>query len=208
MDAVAVTREYVRQGFTRIHLIDLDAATGAGSNEELVRETVRTSSLESQVGGGLHEPDGVAEVLDAGARWAVVAARALPHLDLIANLAHQFPGEIILSVAIRGPLIEVESPLRSLPQHVVDFVEELDGLPLAAILLRATDREGSLAGADLHLVEDAVNAGSIPIITSGGIGSIGQLRNLEERGASGVVIGTALHAGILNSSAVAAEFAA
>ncbi len=208
LDAPRTVRDLVRIGFSRLHVVDLDAATGRGSNDEVARELVRTSSAEIQLGGGLREAEGVRDVLEAGATWAVVAARAIPHIDLIADLAHEFPGEVILSVALRGRRVDVEVWPRSLPLEVGDLAEELGAFPLAAILLRALEREGSLAGPDMGLVEDVVEVSSVPVLAAGGIGSIGHLRSLEERGVAGAVMGTALLGGSVDPVAVASEFAA
>ena len=104
--------------------------------------------------------------------------------------------------------MEVDRWPRSLPLDVVDLIDELAGLPLAAILLRATDREGRLDGPDLRMIEDVTQHAETAILVSGGIGTVGHLRNIEERGAAGAVIGTALHTGALSLAAIAAEFSA
>lgn len=206
-DVLRVVRDLGASGFTRIHVVDLDAASGAGSNALLVRDVLQAASADFQVGGGLKDADGVRDTLDEGALFAVVAARSLSHLDQVGDLVSAFPGEVILSVACRDRRVEVEAWPRSLPQDVLDLCEELAGLPLAALLLRAIDREGAMAGPDYRLAEDAVEASEAPVYVAGGIGSIGHLRNLEDRGVSACVAGTALHAGLLHAAAVAGEFA-
>lgn len=202
-----VANDLTRCGFTRVQVVDLDAAARRGSNTLLVRELVRSVSADLQVGGGVSDADGIQEVLDCGARWAVVAARALPFLDRIVDLAAEFPDEIVLSIAVKGRRMDSEGWPRAQPVDVLDLAAELSGVPLAAILLRTLDREGRLDGPDLRLIEDTVEETDLKVIACGGVASIAQLRSLEDRGAAGVIVGTALRAGLLDPAAVASEFA-
>lgn len=205
-EVIRLATDLGRQGFTRLHVIDLDATSGSGSNVGLVQELVRTSTAGFQIGGGLHDADGVRDVLELGADFAVVSARSLHHLDHLSELAEAFPNEVILSVPFRDRRAVVDDWARSLPLDVLDLAQELAGLPLAAVLLRAVDREGTLAGPDFRLVEDAVEVSLAPILVAGGVASMGHLRNLDDRGAAGAIIGAALHAGLLPASAVIGEF--
>jgi phosphoribosylformimino-5-aminoimidazole carboxamide ribotide isomerase len=192
-----------------LHVVDLDAAAGAGTNRRIVYEAVQISGLEMQVGGGLCDADSVYDALDSGARWAVVSARMVPHADVIAELASTYPDELILSVSVSGRRLETDPFTRStLPRNALDLAEELRDVPIAAILIRAIDREGHLGGPDLRLIEDLVEAVDVPVLAAGGVGSLAHLRNLEDRGAAGTIIGTAFHLGLLNPTAVAAEFPA
>lgn len=207
-ETVRLAHDYTRHGFGRIHIVDLNASEGTGSNASLVHELLRTVPAEMQVGGGVRDSDGVRDTLEAGAVWAVLAARALPHVDSINDLVTEFPDEVVLSVSFRDRRVETSAWPSSLPHDVLDLARELAGLPLAALLLRALDREGSLDGPDYRLIEDAVDAAESPVFVAGGVGSMGHLRSLEDRGAAGVIIGTALHTAVLHPGVVAAEFPA
>jgi phosphoribosylformimino-5-aminoimidazole carboxamide ribotide isomerase len=207
-DPISLARDLIRHGFTRVQVVDLDAASRRGSNYRIIRELVHSVDADLQVGGGVCDSDGVRDILDSGARWAVVAARALPDLDLIGELASAFPDEVVLSVAVKGRRMESDGWPRTLQRDVLDLAGELSGIPLAALLLRTLDREGRLDGPDLRLIEDAVEATDLPVMACGGIGTIAHLRSLEDRGASGAVVGTALHAGLMNPIVVASEFVA
>lgn len=205
-DPLTIARDLARHGFSRVQVVDLDAAAGRGTNHGVIREMVHSVPADLQVGGGVRDADGVQDILESGARWTVVAARALPDLDLIGELAAAFPDEIVLSVAVKGRRMDSDGWPRTLPLDVLDLVGELSGIPLAAILLRTLDRQGRLDGPDLRLVEDAVEETDLPVMACGGVGTIAHLRSLQDRGASGAVVGTALHAGLMNPAAVASEF--
>jgi phosphoribosylformimino-5-aminoimidazole carboxamide ribotide isomerase len=89
---------------------------------------------------------------------------------------------------------------------VLDFVEELDGLPLGGLLVTAVHREGQMQGVDLPLMEDVAEASHVPVLASGGVATMQDLRALADRSIAGVVIGMALYTGALDPRAVAAEF--
>ena len=80
-DPAAVAREWVRLGFARLHVVDLDAALGKGNNLAIVREILREGGADVQVGGGLRTTDAVDDILNEGARYAIVGTRALEDLD-------------------------------------------------------------------------------------------------------------------------------
>ena len=207
-DPLAVAREFVRCGFTRLHVVDLDAAMSRGSNRGVVENLLLERTAELQIGGGLRDTDAVRDALVAGARYAMVGTRALEDLDWLSEIAQQWPGEVILCADVRGRRVTVRGWSRTLGVHLADVLEETSTLPLAGILVTAVELEGRLEGPDLALVEDAVEATPVPIIAAGGIASLAHLRHLEDRGASGAVIGMALYTGALNPWFVAGEFAA
>lgn len=205
-EPLAVAREFVRCGFARLHVVDLDAATARGSNRPVIEDLLLERSAELQVGGGLRDAYAVRDVLAAGARYAMVGTRALEDLDWLEEIAHQWPGEVILCADVRGRRVAVRGWSRTLGVQLSDVLEETAALPLAGILVTAVDLEGRLEGPDLSLVEDAVEATAVPILAAGGIASLADLRHLEDRGAAGAVIGMALYTGALNPWLVAGEF--
>jgi phosphoribosylformimino-5-aminoimidazole carboxamide ribotide isomerase len=92
-------------------------------------------------------------------------------------------------------------------RYVLDVIEDLNTLPLAGVMVTAVHREGLMQGTDLSLMEEVVEESAHPVCASGGIGSVGDLRALEDRGVASVVIGMALYTGAVDPAAVAEEFA-
>jgi len=205
-DPIAVAREWARLGFQRMHIVDLDAATGRGSNMAVVRELLRETSLEAQVGGGLRDTDAVERALDDGAARVVVGTRALEEPAWIADLAARFPGALVVAADVRGRQVVTRGWARTLPGDVLDTVEALGELPLAALMVTAVHREGLMQGPDYHLVEDIVEAARLPVFVSGGIAGVRDLRELAERGAAAAILGMALYTGALDPRLVAEEF--
>jgi len=207
-DPLGVAREWARIGFARLHVIDLDAALRRGSNLPLVREILRDSVVEVQVGGGLRTTEAVDDMLDDGARYVIVGTRAVEDLDWLAEIAHANPGEIVVAADVRERRVTTQGWQHTLTRDVIDLVEDLNALPLAGLLVTAVHREGLLQGTDLPLMEDVVDAADMPVLAAGGVGRVGDLHALQDRGVAGVVIGMALYTGAIDPRAIVEEFAA
>lgn len=207
-DPVAVARRWAAAGFSRLHVIDLDAATGRGDNRDLVREILRHVTLPIQVGGGVRDDEALASLLEDGADQVIVGTRGIedPHW-LIEQAAHA-PGRIILAADVRDRLVVAQGWTARTRLALADVIAELAEAPLAGLLVTAVHKEGKMEGTDLPLIEDAVQSSPWPVIASGGVGSMQDLRNLEERGVSAVVLGMSLYTETLDARVVAEEFAA
>ena len=206
-DPVGVAREWARYGFRRLHVVDLDAATGRGSNREIVNEILRETESEVQIGGGVRSMTQIDELLASGAKVVVVGTRALEEPDWIAKVAAAYPNEVLVAADVRDRRVVTRGWSRTLPREIVDVTEELSALPLAGLLVTAVHREGRMQGADLFLMEDVVEAASFPVFASGGIASATDLRSLADRGVSAAIVGMALYTGAIDPWQMAEEFA-
>ena len=205
-DPHGVLSSWTSYGFSNVHLVDLDAATGRGSNRELVRELMRDTSLAVQVGGGVREIEHVESLLADGARSVVVGTRALEEPDWLARMAGVFPGEIIVAADVRDRRAVTRGWSRTLPRLILDVVAEIGHLPLAGILVTAVHREGQMNGTDLRLMEDVAESAGVPVYASGGVATLNDLRALADRGIAAAVLGMALYTGALDPWVVAEEF--
>jgi phosphoribosylformimino-5-aminoimidazole carboxamide ribotide isomerase len=201
-----VARSWERLGFTRLHVVDLDAATERGSNLAIVHSLLFDLGVPIQVGGGIRSGDLVEELLEAGAAQVVVGTRAIEEPEWLAGLAARHPGEIVVACDVRERRVTTRGWSRTMPVDILDVVDELSSLPLGGLLVTAVHREGQMQGTDLPLMEDVVEASPFPVFASGGVATMQDLRALEHRGLRGVVIGMALYTGALDPSLVAAEF--
>lgn len=207
-DPAAVARDWVQQGFQRLHVVDLDAATGKGNNSKIVREILRDASVPVQVGGGIRNEDQIERLLDDGATYVVVGTRAVEDEDWLTEMADKFPHQLIVAADVRERRIVTRGWTKTLPRNVVHFVEELADLPLAGILVTAVHKEGQLQGTDLPLMEDVAEASPWSVMASGGVSSFDDLRALEHRGLTGAVLGMALYTGVMEPRRIAEEFGA
>ncbi|HEV7703627.1 MAG TPA: 1-(5-phosphoribosyl)-5-[(5-phosphoribosylamino)methylideneamino] imidazole-4-carboxamide isomerase [Gemmatimonadaceae bacterium] len=202
-----VARGWVRAGFSRMHVVDLDAATDRGDNSAIVREILAEVPAAIQVGGGVRSGDTIERLLDEGAAWVVLGTRALEEPEWLAGTASSFPGQLIVAADVRERQVVTRGWARTLSRTVLDVVEQLNDIPLGGVLVTAVHREGQLAGTDLFLMEDVADLCVHPVIAAGGISTMNDLRELADRGIAAAVIGMALYTGALDAHSVAEEFA-
>ncbi len=205
-DPAGVARQWAQAGFPRLHVVDLDAATGRGNNDAVIRELLREWSGVIQVGGGVRTTGRVEELLRDGADHVVVGTRAIEEPSWLEDMAREFPGALIVAADVRERVVVTRGWQKTTQRDVISLVEELSELPLGGILVTAIHREGLVQGTDLRLMEDVADASSVPVIASGGVSSRRDLEDLGERGVAGAVIGMALYTGALDPRLIAEEF--
>ncbi len=207
-DPVAVARGWIERGFRALHVIDLDAALGTGSNRAAIEAILGAVDVPVQVGGGIRDEALADAYLAAGAARVIAGTRAVRDRAWLEALADRHPERIVVAADTRDREVLVRGWTEAAGLALLDFVRGLAGLPLAAILVTDVGREGRLAGADTALVGDVVAAASQPILAAGGIATVADHRRLADAGVAGAVLGMSNYAGDMDATAVAREFAA
>jgi phosphoribosylformimino-5-aminoimidazole carboxamide ribotide isomerase len=205
-DPLEVAKRWKRSGFSRLHLVDLDAATGRGSNLAALERILSARLLPTQVGGGVRSEESIAKLLSLGAEQVVVGTRAVEDAAWRAEMAARFPGKLVVAADVRERNVVTRGWQSTTARNVLDFVRELNALPLGGILVTAVHREGQLQGTDLPLMEEVAQASQHPVQASGGVTSLEDLRALASRRISGAIIGMALYTGALDETLTAKEF--
>jgi phosphoribosylformimino-5-aminoimidazole carboxamide ribotide isomerase len=205
-DPLDVARTWSDCGFTRVHVVDLDAATGHGSNDAVVEALIGATNALVQVGGGVRTTERVDELLEAGARYVVVGTRAVEDSRWLGTVARAHPGSVIVAADVRERLVVTRGWRSTTARNVVSFVEELSEFELAGVLVTAVHKEGLMQGCDVHLMEDVVQASANPVLASGGIRGRADLDELSDAGVAGAIIGMALYTGALDPRMVAEEY--
>jgi phosphoribosylformimino-5-aminoimidazole carboxamide ribotide isomerase len=207
-DPVAVAQRWIGDGFRLLHLVDLDAATGHGSNRPLVLEILRRVGPGIQVGGGIRNEDDIGTLLDAGAERVIVGTRGLADRGWLSRVAATFPERLVLAADVRGRRVVTRGWSETLEVNLRALLDGLDELALAGVLVTAVHNEGRLLGADLPLFRQVARAVRLPVYASGGLASRDDLTALARAGCHAAVLGMALYTGVLDSCATAREFAA
>jgi phosphoribosylformimino-5-aminoimidazole carboxamide ribotide isomerase len=200
-DPPAVALDWSRHGFPWLHVVDLDAAMGKGSNADVIETILRDIPMQVQVGGGVRSAERIEALLEAGAVRVVVGTRAIEEPDWIAEMAQEFPGVLVVAADVRERKVVTRGWQATSGRQVVDVVEALSAHPLAGLLVTAVHKEGQMEGTDLRLMEDVVDVAGVPVFASGGVGGLGDLRALVDTGVAGVVVGMALYTGALDPRA-------
>jgi len=206
-DPVGVARTWEELGFAQLHVVDLDAATGRGSNENLIRDILEGTELGVQVGGGVREAETIERLLAEGAERVVVGTKAIEDMHWLDEVSSRFPGRVMVAADVRERRVVTHGWEKTQHRSVLDVIEELNAFPLAGILVTAVHREGQLQGTDLPLMEDAAEASDFPLYASGGIATMNDLRALADRGVAAAVIGMALYTGAMDPRLLVEEFA-
>lgn len=205
-DPAKVAAEWVRYGFRRIHVVDLDAATGRGDNDTVVRDILRDVDAHIQVGGGVRTSDRLADLVRDGADAVVVGTRAIEDASWLAEVAATWPNRVVVAADVRERRIVTHGWTRSHRRDVIAFIDEVAGLNLAGILVTAVHREGLLQGTDLKLMRDVVDVATAPVFAAGGIASRTDLDALADCGVTAAIVGMALYTGAIDPRVLAEEY--
>jgi phosphoribosylformimino-5-aminoimidazole carboxamide ribotide isomerase len=206
-DAAAVARDWVRLGFTALHVVDLDAALGLGSNAAVVEAVIAASGeAHVQVGGGVRTTERVQHLLESGATTVVVGTRGVTDGQWLEEIATRWPDRVVLAADVRGDDVVVRGWTASAGMSVDALLGGIAALPLAGVLVTDVAREGRMSGADTERFRHLADISPHPVLASGGIAGPADLAALSAAGLAGAVVGMALYTGALDPVAVAREY--
>ncbi|MFP4170190.1 MAG: HisA/HisF-related TIM barrel protein [Methanomassiliicoccales archaeon] len=191
--------EWQEKGAPGIHVVDLDAAMGRGSNSEAVEDIIHRVEVPVQVGGGIRSEETVSRLLGEGAASVIVGSRAVSDHLWLEGVATRHPGRVIVALDVKEGRIQVRGWQESSEITLEEMFDRIAPLPLAAVLHTNVDVEGRSQGIDTGSVDDFVSKCPHPVIASGGISSLEDLDALEGLGVEAVVLGVSLYTGKLNA---------
>ncbi len=198
-DPVAQARTWESAGFSWIHIVDLDGAVGgAPANAHAVRNILAQVRIPIQLGGGIRTPAQVEHWLKAGVSRVILGTAAVRDPDMVRAACAAFPGRIVLGLDTRGAYVAVDgwTELSDLP--AADLAHEMEKAGVSAIIHTDIARDGTGSGPNLVETRALARAVGIPVIASGGVGSLEDLRAVRAAsadGVSGVILGRALYDG-------------
>ena len=194
-----VGRQWVEQGASLLHIVDLDGAkTGRVVNRPAIEAIITAVTVPVQVGGGLRDRTSVAELLDLGVQRVILGTVAVEQPDLVAELCQEFPGQIVVGIDARNGRVATRGWLETSEVLANQLALQMQELGAAAIIYTDIHRDGTLTGPNLEALRELTAAVSIPVIASGGVSSITDLLSLlalEPLGVTGVIVGRALYTG-------------
>jgi len=200
-DPVAMALRWTSLGATRLHVVDLDGAfAGEPRQTALVAKIVAAiAPIPVEVGGGLRDLAAVDAALETGARWAVVGTRAALDAAFLADVCRRHPGRIIVAVDARGARVAVKGWTELSEQTVADVGARARDAGAAALLYTDVSRDGMEQGPNVEDTAALARAVDMPILASGGVANIEDLRRLASiPGVEGTVVGRALYTGAID----------
>ena len=206
-DPVATARGWQAQGAPRLHVVDLDGAFGGRpAQTDIIRAIIAALEIPVQVGGGLRDAVAVQRVLDAGARWAVVGTRAALDPVFLGEICGALPGQIIVAVDASDGKVAVDGWKRVLELDATSLARDAAAAGAAAVLYTDIARDGTEGGPNIWSTEAVARAAAIPVLASGGVGSLDDIRQLATiPGVEGAIVGRALYSGAVDLRRALAE---
>lgn len=194
-----VAKQWVDQGATRLHIVDLDGAkAGKVVNLGAIEAIVHAVSVPIEIGGGLRDRTSVQQLFNLGVQWAILGTIAVEQPQLVQQLCEEFPGQIIIGIDARNGRVATHGWLETSEVLATQLAVQMQELGAAAIIYTDIHRDGTLTGPNFEALQELAAVISIPIIASGGVSSVTNLLSLlalEPQGVTGVIVGRALYTG-------------
>jgi len=189
--------DFQSAGAEWIHLVDLDAAFGIGSNAELLADVVGKLDIKVELSGGIRDDESLRRALATGCRRVNLGTAALENPDWTAKVISEFGDRIAVGLDVRGRILAARGWTKE-GGDLFETIERLDRDGCARYVVTDVTKDGTLKGPNLDLLRNVCKATNAPVIASGGISSIADieaLKSLVEIGVEGAIMGKALYAG-------------
>ena len=192
-----VAQEFVTSGAEWIHLVDLDAAFGVGSNFDLLAEVIKSVDIKVELSGGIRDDASLRRALGTGCKRINLGTAALENPEWTAEVIHEFGDRIAVGLDVRGHTLAARGWTKE-GGNLFENIERLDRDGCARYVVTDVTKDGTLKGPNIELLRSVCEVTDVPIVASGGISSLTDIRALKDLvaiGVEGAIMGKALYAG-------------
>ncbi|MDO9162706.1 MAG: 1-(5-phosphoribosyl)-5-[(5-phosphoribosylamino)methylideneamino]imidazole-4-carboxamide isomerase [Methylococcaceae bacterium] len=202
-DPVAVAGRWVAAGAKRIHLVDLDGAfAGKPVNADIIHAIVQAyPDVSVQIGGGIRDEDTVQAYLEAGVEYVIIGTKAVNEPHFVSDLAKEYPRRIIVGLDAKDGKVAVDGWSKLSKHDVIDLAKHFEADGVEAIIYTDISRDGMMQGVNVEATARLAQAIKIPVIASGGITNMDDIRALSavaHEGIIGAITGRAIYEGSLD----------
>ena len=205
-----MARHWLSKGVRRLHLVDLNGAfAGKPVNEPAIRDIVDAvgGEVPVQLGGGIRDLDTIARYLDIGVHYVIIGTAAVKTPGFLHDACNAFPGHIIVGLDARDGKVAVDGWSKLTHHDVIDLAQKFEHYGVEAIIYTDIGRDGMLTGVNIEATVKLARSVNVPIIASGGVTNLDDVRNLcavSQEGIGGVITGRAIYEGTLEFEAAQA----
>ncbi|MGE4241652.1 1-(5-phosphoribosyl)-5-[(5-phosphoribosylamino)methylideneamino]imidazole-4-carboxamide isomerase [Ramlibacter sp.] len=203
-DPAAMARQWLARGARRLHLVDLNGAfAGKPQNMVAIKSILKAvgSDIPVQLGGGIRDLDTIERYIDAGLRYVIIGTAAVKNPGFLKDACSAFGGHVIVGLDARDGKVATDGWSKLTGHEVVDLARKFEDYGVDAIVYTDIGRDGMLSGINIEATVKLAQALSIPVVASGGLSNLEDIRNLcavEDEGIEGVICGRAIYSGDLD----------
>ena len=202
-DPVAMAGRWVEAGTKRLHIVDLDGAfAGKPKNAGVIHDIASAyPDIDIQIGGGIRDDDTIAAYLDAGVRYVIIGTQAVKDPHFVSEVCAEFPTHIIVGLDAKDGKVAVDGWSKLSKHDVIDMAQRFENDGVSAIVYTDISRDGMMQGVNVEATVKLAQAVNIPIIASGGITNMDDIKALsavEDEGIMGAITGRAIYDGSID----------
>ena len=195
----AMASQWCEQGAQCMHLVDLDGARdGLWINQDAVRSIVQSIDVPCQLGGGVREESTIELLLGLGVSRLIIGTKALKEPEWFSSMVSKFPNQLALGIDARDGMVATDGWLETSQTTAISLAQQFAGQPVAAIIYTDISRDGMMQGANVAGMAEMKQATEIPVIASGGVTTLEDVRQLRDAGLDGAIIGRSLYDGVIH----------
>ena len=205
-DPIEIATQFVASGASWIHLVDLDAAFGLGNNFEVLASVIKSVDIKIELSGGIRDDESLNRALSTGCTRINLGTAALEQPEWTESVIKKHGDKIAVGLDVRGRQLSARGWTKS-GGDLFEAITRLDKVGCARYVLTDITRDGTLTGPNLELLKEVTSFTKTPIVASGGISSLSDVKTLTQLtndGVEGVIIGKALYAGAFTLAQVLA----
>ena len=198
-DPVQQARQFSEAGAHWLHMIDLEGAkVGRPVNTDAISAVAALGLFKIEVGGGLRDEASIKQLLEIGIERVIVGTKAVSDFEWFSQMAEKFAGRIVLGLDARGSTVATHGWTQDGSRSLLEFAAQAAKLPLAAIIYTDISKDGMMAGPNFDRTRALIEAVDVPVVASGGVTSVDDIKKLAESGADAAIVGRSLYEGALS----------
>ena len=191
--------EFQKKGFTHLHLVDLDGALkGKSKNKKIIVKIIKDTRLNVQLGGGIRTLKQISFWIKNGVSTVVVGTMAIQNPKILKKACSIFPGQIAVALDVRKNNLAMKGWVSQTKISIFDYIKKLQDFGVSKIIYTDIDRDGTKKGLNLKNINKLISITKVPLIVSGGVSKLVEVKKLKKLNLNGVIIGKAIYDHSLN----------